>query len=385
MISISTAENALKTVYLGTITDLLNTKSNPLLAKIEQTSSDVWGKEVRRSVSYGMNGGIAAGDETGDLPLANSKKFLQLVSTLKNLYGQIEISDKAVRASADGKGAFTDLLNNEIQSLLEASRFNLSRMLFGNGTGYITKMYPVASGYYPVLSVNCLMEGMVVEVVTPSGIPGDSNLKISLVDRVNKRIKFETPPTTNITDFLYIAIQKSFSNEIVGIEGVMSNDVLYGFNRNTYPILKAHQKTAVGAIDDIVIQQAIDYLDMQAGSTVDYIACAPDVKYAYQEYLAQYKRNIDIMQLEGGYKSLSFNGIPLVSERFIDDGIMYLLNTKAFKMHQLCDWRFLETENGNILRQKENKAVYTATLVKYCDLICDKPNGQAKLSGITRV
>ena len=63
---------------------------------------------------------------------------------------------------------------------------------------------------------------------------------------------------------------------------------------------------------------------------------------------------------------------------------MYLLDTSAIKLHQLCDWRFLETENGNILRQAQDKPVYTATLVKYCDLICSKPNGQAKLSGITR-
>lgn len=46
--------------------------------------------------------------------------------------------------------------------------------------------------------------------------------------------------------------------------------------------------------------------------------------------------------------------------------------------------RYLETENGKILRQTQGKPTYTATLVKYCDLVCDRPNGQACLSGITR-
>ena len=45
---------------------------------------------------------------------------------------------------------------------------------------------------------------------------------------------------------------------------------------------------------------------------------------------------------------------------------------------------YLESENGRILRQTLGKPTYTATLVKYCDLICDKPNGQAKLTGISR-
>ena len=95
-------------------------------------------------------------------------------------------------------------------------------------------------------------------------------------------------------------------------------------------------------------------------------------------------RNIDVMELSGGFKTLSYNGIPLVYDRFVEDGAMYLLDTEAFKLHRLCDWRYLESENGRILRQTLGKPTYTATLVKYCDLICDKPNGQAKLTGISR-
>ena len=61
MVTLENAENALKTVYLGTVTDLLNTRVNPLLTKIEQTSADVWGKEVRTAVRVGINGGIEIG------------------------------------------------------------------------------------------------------------------------------------------------------------------------------------------------------------------------------------------------------------------------------------------------------------------------------------
>ena len=45
--------------------------------------------------------------------------------------------------------------------------------------------------------------------------------------------------------------------------------------------------------------------------------------------------------------------------------------------------RWLEGDDGKIIRQVANKPVYTATLVKYADLICNKPNGQAKITGIT--
>ena len=83
MVTLQNAENALKSVYLGTVTDLLNTRVNPLLSKIEQTSSDVWGKEIRTAAKFGINGGVGAGDEDGDLPAAFGNNYLQFVTTLK--------------------------------------------------------------------------------------------------------------------------------------------------------------------------------------------------------------------------------------------------------------------------------------------------------------
>lgn len=80
---------------------------------------------------------------------------------------------------------------------------------------------------------------------------------------------------------------------------------------------------------------------------------------------------------------MSYNGIPIVADRFCPEGTMYLLNTNDFTLHQLCDWQWLEGEDGKVLKQIAGKPVYTATLVKYADLICARPNGQGMISGIT--
>ena len=71
---------------------------------------DVWGKEVRKLAPYGINGGIGAGAETDALPKAAGNNYVQFVSELKNLYGKIELSDKAIRASENNAGAFVNLL-----------------------------------------------------------------------------------------------------------------------------------------------------------------------------------------------------------------------------------------------------------------------------------
>ena len=69
MITLTNAEYALKTLYLDVMKEQLNTNINPLLAKIRQSSEDVWGKEVKKVAPFGLNGGVGAGTETGELPV----------------------------------------------------------------------------------------------------------------------------------------------------------------------------------------------------------------------------------------------------------------------------------------------------------------------------
>jgi len=383
MVTLTSAENALKTVYLGAVTDLLNVKSNPLLSKIEQTTSDVWGKEIRKAAKYGLNGGIGAGDEDGNLPTPHSSEYVQFVSTLKNLYGQIEISDKAIRASEDGRGVFTDLLNSELEDLLKASKFNLGRMLYGDGTGRLGVFKTTDVNPCTVSNIQNFTEGLIVDIYSNTGVLSDSGLIIKEVDRANSTITFNREPSSVSINY-GIYVQGSKDKEITGLGAIFGSGNLYGLSREDYKFLTPYSKNVASQLDETMIQEAIDYLDINAGSTVDFLACSADVKYAYQEYMAQYKRNIEMTEINGGFKTMAYNGIPLVYDRFVPEKTLYLLDTSAFHLHQLCDWRFLESENGKILRQTQGKPTYTATLVKYCDLICDKPNGQGRLTGIIR-
>lgn len=382
MITLSEAENALKNIYLGTMSNLLNTTANPLLAKIEQTQADVYGNEIRTAVRWGINGGVGAGDEDGELPVASGNKYLQFTSTLKNLYGQISISDKAIRAGREGMGAFTDLLNAEITGLMEASKFNLARMLYGDGTGFLTNISAVTDGVLTVQDTNNLIEGMLVDVYSTSAGVDKVAAKIVSVDRTNKKVTLSVTPTVTVG---YLYNQGSKNKEISGIKSIFATSGnLYGVPRSSITSLLPYTKSSTGALDDVKIQEVIDRVENYANCTIDFIAMSQLAKYSYLDFLASYKRNVDYMTTDTGFKAISFGGVPMVFERFVDSGTMYVMDTSTLKLHQLCDWRFLETENGNILRQAQGKPVYTATLVKYCDLICAKPNGLARLTGVTR-
>lgn len=387
MVTLETAEKALKSVYLNVVADQLNVGVNPLLAKIEQTTSDVWGKEIIKLVPYGLNGGIGAGTESGALPSPAPNNYERFKLELKNLYGTIELSDKAIRASQSNTGAFVNLLNAEMEGLLKASKFNLGRMLYGDGSGVLAvcKTSGSSGNTIKVDSVRNMMEGMVIDVYSKSTSNPYSDLtgvRITHIDRTNNTITVSASVTSSIADGDTITIQGSNGNELTGLGAIFSDKELYGLSREGRSWLNPKHYQSVGEISSAKIQSAIDYVDEIAGSPIDFIVCSYDVRRAYLDYMALTRTNIDYMNLDGGFKALSYNGIPLIADRFVESGTMYLLNSGDFKLHQLCDWRWLEGDNGKVIKQKAGSATYSATLVKYADMICDKPIGQVKMSGI---
>ncbi len=382
MVTLTSAEQALKTLYLGVVADQLNTNINPLLARFSQTTSDVWGKEIRKLAPFGINGGIGAGTEDGTLPSSAQNKYAQMVLTLKNLYGTIEISDKAIRASANNSGAFVNLLTAEMEGLVKASKFNFGRMLYGDGSGTLASITAVSGSTITVSSIKNIIEGMVIDVVDDDGAVEVATRRIVSIDRTTKVVTLDGSMTSASVGSI-ITVQGSYGNEITGLGALFgSSSTLYGLTRADNKWLTPHKFTST-TITDVVIQKAIDTLDEVAGSQANFIVCSSGVKRAYQNYLATNRSNIDVMNLQGGYTALSYNGIPLISDRFVPEGTMYILNTDDFHLHQLCDWRWLEGDDGKVIRQVANKPVFTSTLVKYADLICDRPIGQAVITGIT--
>ena len=385
MVTISSAENALKTLYLGVLADQLNVGVNPLLAKIGQTGADVWGKEVRKLAPYGINGGIGSGSETDSLPVSGGNNYAQFTLTLKNLFGRIEISDKAVRASQNSAGAFVNLLNAEMDGLLKASKFNFGRMLYGDGSGLIATTVANVGESNDVLtvdSVRALMEGMTVDVYNASDVKDTalSGARIIAIDRDSKTVKLSATAASAIGAGYKLYVQGSKGNEITGLEAVFGDTpTIYGLARSDYSFLKPYVKNVSGKVTPGALQSAVDVIEEVAGGTVDFIVASFDARRQYVDYLTENRTNLDYMNLDGGYKALSYAGVPFVADRFVADGTVYLLNSEDFKLHQLCDWRWLEGESGSVLHQIPGKASYSATLVKYADLLCARPMGQAKL------
>jgi hypothetical protein len=235
-------------------------------------------------------------------------------------------------------------------------------------------------------STKMLVEGMRVKFLDPMNNDISGPNVITSIDRKTKVVYLNTFSTALNVGANMVMERYGEGMELTGLGAIFNKTMpIYGLERSESRFLTPYMQYNVGDITEAKIQKAIDDIEEDCGGKINFIVCSMGVKRALQEHLATYRRNLDVLELKGGYKTLSYNGIPVVADRFCPEGTMYLLNTNDFCIHQLCDWQWLEGEDGRIIRQLADKPVYRAALVKYADLMCYRPCGQAMLSGITEL
>ena len=161
MITIQNADAALKDYYLDAVAAQLNDNISPFFSSIEKNTDAVSGKDVKLAVVRGFSGNVIAGAEDGDLPDPYKNRYANITAPLKNIYGTIEITDKAMRASRESSGAFVNLINAEMEGLVSSAKHNFRRMLFGDGTGKLCEVKSkVSASKYTVNSAKDYFVGM---------------------------------------------------------------------------------------------------------------------------------------------------------------------------------------------------------------------------------
>ena len=379
MITLANADKALKTYYLDAVASQLDAIS-PFYAAIDKHSTEVYGKEVKVAVVKPDNTRVVAGTEDGDLPAAGSNRYVNLTSTLKNIYGTIEISDKALRASQNSSGAFVDLLNAEMEGLISSAKVNFSRMLYGDGNGYVGTITKTSGSTLTVEPIGRVYEGMSVDIRSGSGILEDGeDLTVASVDYANGTITLSSTPDDTLTGSS-VYVHGAYGNEITGFRAIFGTGDIYGLTRSSESLLNPVEFT-LATLSESGIMENINYMEAFCNNRPNMILCSYKTKSAIGALLTGAKMQLDTAVLNGGYSAILFDGIPVVAYRYCPDDRIYLLTTDGFVLAQLCDWAWLEDEDGKILKQVPGKAAYSATLVKYAELICKRPCAQGVITG----
>ena len=375
---------ALKLWYLEGLRYQLNETTSDFLNMLERSSKEVRGMKIIMALRYGRSGGVGNRADDGDLPVPNARKTKQAEWETKNIFGRMHISDKTIEASRGSAAAFAPMLETTLEDLQNDAKFNLSRQAWGDTTGLLATI-PGGGVTGSVITLSAAViwlfaEGMLIDSYN-ANVLRQGGMEITAVDDVANTITVDTIGSTAAADGLYIAGSKGL--ELTGMAAVAAQTGdIYGLARGTYPFLKMTNIAVNGEISEIIIQRAIDTAKKKTGAKTNFLPCSQGVKRAYQNLLTAQKQIVNTIELKGGSKALSFNGLPLVDDLFAPAGKLYALATDDWKMYEMADWGWLDRD-GSILTRVSGKPVWEGTLRKYADMGCSRLRGQVELSGIS--
>ena len=277
MITIENADKALKDYYLQAVSAQLNDNVSPFFSAIEKNADSVYGKDVKVAVVRGNTEGVMALAEESNLPSPYSNRYLEISVPLKNIYGTIEVSDKALRASRDSSGAFVNLVNAEMEGLVSGAKYNFQRMLYGDGNGTLAKISSAddsaSSNFkYTVDDVSKLSVGMKVEAVADGGTKTEG-LTIAAIDGESKTVTFNKEVTGTAAGAL-ITLVGAYGNELTGLAAIFGDGKLYGYDRAEEPYFAPHAKTLSSELVEDDLTDMLDYMEEHFNSKINMILCS---------------------------------------------------------------------------------------------------------------
>ena len=381
MITIQNADAALKDYYLDAVSAQLNESISPFFSAIEKSADYVYGKDVKLSVVRGNSGNVMAGAEDGDLPDPYKNRYTEIVLPLKNIYGTIEISDKALRASRDSSGAFVNLLNAEMEGLISSAKQNFQRMLFGDGSGKLcTVGKKISNRVFNTYPTKQYYTGMQVDVCTSSGyVEGLRGIYIESVDENAGTVTFNKDITDSITN-MDLYVHGSRNNELTGLGAIFDSSTIYGYSKTADGFFSPKIINAGAELTETMLSDVLDYMEENFNSKINVILCSYKTRKKIASLVDANRRVVNTIDTRAGYGAVTVNDVPVYADKYCPDNRILFLNSDDFALYQLCDWEWLEDEDGKILKQVPGKAAYSATLVKYAELVCKKPCGQAMLT-----
>lgn len=254
MITLSNADAALKEYYLDAVTQELNQGVSPFFSAIEKSTQYIYGKNAKCALIKGDMNRIVTGDEDGDLPSATGNNYYDVSLPLKNIYGTVAITDKALRASQDSSGAFVNLLNAEMEGLVADAKANFARMLFGNGNGLLAYISAADSGTtFKLTSVKSWFKDLIVDIADATGTSASvMELKISSVDTQNGTVTFNKSVTNHANYVGYpVVISGAYGKELTGLSAIFDDATLYGYTKSTDDFFSPYVKTYSTLTEDV--------------------------------------------------------------------------------------------------------------------------------------
>jgi len=141
------------------------------------------------------------------------------------------------------------------------------------------------------------------------------------------------------------------------------------------------------ALTTDLMQQAVDKTEEQladdTGGSLSptIILTTRAIRRKYVDLLVADKRFVDWKVMDGGFKVVEFNGIPIAVDNDALDGDMYFVYEPSLQIYQMSDLEWMNAD-GNVLTKVANYDAYEAILFWYAELGCSRRNVNTVLADL---
>ena len=174
--------------------------------------------------------------------------------------------------------------------------------------------------------------------------------------------------------------------------------MLHTLNPSTVPIWKANVFANSGTnrpISDTLIDSALLRITARSGETPDMMVSNIGAFVAGKGVLSAYQRNIDTVEMKGGFTGIRWN-TPGVSGSGAKDitwscdfdapaNRLELINSSKIVCHQIAEgWEWMD-EDGAVLSRVPNQLAYEGVLYTSLELGCVQRNAHGSIQDLIEV
>ncbi len=416
-LSFSTATAVLKEDYKD-LAEQIN-QSFFILSQIEKNTDDVVGRRAYHAVHVSRNSGVGARGDGGTLPTAGNQGYTNALVPMRFNYGRIQISGTVIHAMSQDRGSFVRAVRSEMDGLSKDLKRDINRQLWGTSNGVIATCGTTSSSTtVTVLAASATATrmrqlwadgGMVVDIGTvadPDSVAAGRTVTAYDAAAGTITISGAAVSTTSGTHFIFRASAGGASSgsgdvgdgqfELTGLQTIVdSAGVVHGIDPSTYPVWAAGEDSNSGtnrSVSENLINKAIQDRNIESGGNIDLLVGSAGVSRAVANLMQSLRRNIDNVDLKGGYKGIQWSTplegmmqstpTAIVWDRDCPANSLYGLASDSLVEYLLADWDWMQ-EDGNVLSRVSNQHAYEATYYKLHELAVKQRNANFKIVDLT--
>lgn len=359
-------QDVLREYYVPTLADTVYAQT-VLLDRLRKKQGELVGKHlvwpIRATRNWGTGPRPEVSVNTGAvLPPAGSQGYDRGVLLPAHYYAKFAITGPAIDASKSNMAAMIDVLDREMTGLRKDLAKHINRDLYGDGTGSLATLTnsPSSTTTFTVNSVRNLEINMPIVVAALADGSSAVAATITGINETTKTVTVGSNVTGTASTYGVFpqgthgsTVSSVANNALDGLQLVIDDAGTYaGINRATAgnEFWKANTLDGSGGLTHDLLRQAM-YDAHRKGNGEISLFVTTHAQWQALGNLTQPDRRwqSNVKKLDGAWKSIEFDGIPVVYDVDCPEGKMFCLDESTLELCEQTPLGFVD-DDGLLMR-----------------------------------